>query len=517
MTDTTNGHATTERRGGPLDAFDLEQQHLGALMRAASKGRNFVYDVLPILKSPERFADGGHRAIFAAIVALAEKGNAPTPGRVIDTLSLRGELKQARPDRIGAAEPRAYIQSLLELSKITSDAELKLASEQLAQFWALREMVQTFVVGRSELSAGVVDLEQFATEHMTQMWQILDGGSQKQTAFTAGQASRLTRDAERLLEQADAATFYLKTGIHGVDAKLQKRVRAGNTVALFAQTKGGKSVAANKILREAALRDELKPLKISLEMNVVEEQQRIESAEAKVLYSLLDDPRRMTSEERGRLNATREKIENKPDCYHIVSAAGWTGKQILSTLRKYRMVHGTRLAIIDYVQLVLLDKGHSRERELGAFSAALKGIAEELGIILIICGQINAEMFKRASLGQTPRPWAMDARECKQVVMDASVSIVIDRPEAEEAFEYKTFHDGAPCQGLARWDLQKGRKIPGGWTTTQWAGEYQDFYNHVPGLDETRGAQGTSSHLAAERDAERQAAMASLPDDEDAF
>jgi replicative DNA helicase len=97
-------------------------------------------------------------------------------------------------------------------------------------------------------------------------------------------------------------------------------------------------------------------------------------------------------------------------------------------IRRNKKKYGTRLIIIDYLQLMKCPEAYKkggREREVSEISATLKADAKELDVPIIALSQLNRSVEGRGE----KRPLLSDLRESGSIEQDSDMVIFIHRPE----------------------------------------------------------------------------------------
>ena len=89
-----------------------------------------------------------------------------------------------------------------------------------------------------------------------------------------------------------------------------------------------------------------------------------------------------------------------------------------------------KLVIIDYLQLLRIPRlqGESRARQLGEATKALKRLARELSVPVLLLAQLNRSLEHR----QSSRPVLADLRDSGEIEEDADVALLIWRPDLAE-------------------------------------------------------------------------------------
>ena len=124
-----------------------------------------------------------------------------------------------------------------------------------------------------------------------------------------------------------------------------------------------------------------------------------------------------TGDEKPRFDRANEILETKDQI--VVT----TGSQTVSSIKSLCKNAGYDIIIVDYLQLIKPEGRYRGNRfaEVGEISHALKGIATDLNIPVIVLSQLN-----RASVGrENKEPTMSELRESGDIEQDASVIILL--------------------------------------------------------------------------------------------
>ena len=104
--------------------------------------------------------------------------------------------------------------------------------------------------------------------------------------------------------------------------------------------------------------------------------------------------------------------------------------------RRLAAEHGLHLLVVDYIQL-MQGRGRfdNRTQELGAISRALKGLAKELNVPVLVLSQLSRAPEARSD----HRPQLSDLRESGALEQDADVVLLIYR---EDRYNQETENEG---------------------------------------------------------------------------
>lgn len=126
----------------------------------------------------------------------------------------------------------------------------------------------------------------------------------------------------------------------------------------------------------------------------------------------------------------------------------------LTTLRAQIMklirTHGIKAVFIDYLQLMRMPKAANREREVSETTRALKSMAKEFKIPIVILSQLNRMSENR----NDNRPVPSDLRESGAIEQDADVILLLHRPEV---YGVKQYPDGGSTDSVCEVIIGKQR------------------------------------------------------------
>lgn len=198
----------------------------------------------------------------------------------------------------------------------------------------------------------------------------------------------------------------------------------GQLVMIAADTGMGKSALLLDIITNAA-KDGHKSALFTLEMTEQQMFQRKVAAESKVPVSQLKNPQNMKQDEWVKYYDALGRLSELP--VHIDESAFITPMQLLSKCRRLQATTGLDIVAVDYLALMGADGVHNNETlRLGSISRALKLIAKELHVILVVCAQLNA---KQIGQRQDKRPQLTDLRFSSDPNNDSDVVLFIYRDE----------------------------------------------------------------------------------------
>lgn len=141
--------------------------------------------------------------------------------------------------------------------------------------------------------------------------------------------------------------------------------------------------------------------------------------------------------------------------------------EILRAARKLNKESGVQLVVIDYLQLASGDKDQNREQEVSSISRALKSLAKELNIPVLVLSQLNRKLEER----REKRPQLSDLRDSGSLEQDADVVMFLYRDELYSKDAEK---------GVAEVNILKHRNGPIDTAKLAWLPTFTRFENMSP-------------------------------------
>jgi replicative DNA helicase len=419
--------------------------------------------VLEVLDRDDCFAETAHRAVYAAVRYLTETGGLREPDDPGDDDAKGGRVQfrfAAVLARLVAAEQGVWRTGsagviLGDLMRYATAGYMDAAAKVL-QAARQRWLLDSLVTARQMAAAPGFDAD--VTGDLIRKL-IEDSLAAAPAHAEAATAADLFMSALNRLESPEPPGV-----IQFPWAELRRLVpyvRPGQLVTIAARPSLGKSLIAQDTARYTGLRRQIPCVLFTLEQDRDEVMDRLIAAEAGVLLEHITG-KELTDADWSRIAAARDRFENSS--LVIDDAPRITIPHIRARLRGLARREPARLAIVDYLQL--MDGGpqaESRQREVAALVGALKGIAREFRIPVVMCCQLKRGPEHR----QDKRPHMSDARETGSVENDSDVAILIHR---EDFYEPES-----PRAGEADLIIDKNRNGARGVATIRFQGHYARF------------------------------------------
>jgi len=226
---------------------------------------------------------------------------------------------------------------------------------------------------------------------------------------------------ERIFSEGRRITG-LATGYPGLDNETAG-LQPSELVILAARPSMGKTALALNIAENVAVRNREPVAVFSLEMSKESLLLRMLASEARV------DAHKFRTGHMGRddWNKITRALTSLGDApLWIDDSASSTVLEMGAKARRLKRDRGLKLMIVDYLQLVVptnTGRGTNRQEEVSSISRALKGLAKELKVPVIVLSQLT-----RAPEREERKPQLSDLRESGAIEQDADVVLFINRP-----------------------------------------------------------------------------------------
>lgn len=204
--------------------------------------------------------------------------------------------------------------------------------------------------------------------------------------------------------------------------KLDKAIggyNAGDMIVVAGRPGMGKTAIALTFAHDFALRDG-RVLFLSLEMSNEQLAKRYVSLIGQIPNGRIRN-HSMFNEE---IQTVQKFLNQPPLTFYIDDDPDTSLQMIRGKCKLHKAKHGLDLIIIDYIQLIRVNKSHSREQEIAEISRGLKLLAKELKCTVMILAQLSRKPEERAD----KRPLLSDLRESGAIEQDADIVLFPFRP-----------------------------------------------------------------------------------------
>jgi replicative DNA helicase len=226
---------------------------------------------------------------------------------------------------------------------------------------------------------------------------------------------------ERIFSEGRRITG-LATGYAGLDNETAG-LQPSELVILAARPSMGKTALALNIAENVAVRNKEPVAVFSLEMSKESLLLRMLASEARVDAHKFRTGH-MSRDDWNKITRALTSLGDAP--LWIDDSASSTVLEMGAKARRLKRDRGLSLMIVDYLQLVVptnTGRGTNRQEEVSSISRALKGLAKELKVPVVVLSQLT-----RAPEREERKPQLSDLRESGAIEQDADVVLFINRP-----------------------------------------------------------------------------------------
>ncbi len=394
----------------PPQAIDVEEAVMGACMLERD-----AYSNISGLVTAEMFYKDENQKIFKVIE------NMVAGGKTIDLLTVTQQLMQ--DGVLEAVGGPLYITQLT--SRVASAAHIEHHARIIYEKYALREMIRRFNELITIAYNDDFDEVDMAYAMNTQAIDDLLAGKTGMRHIREVMKDN-TREVEERQRKADRGEMPgIPTGLADMN-RATNGWQKSDLIIIGARPGMGKTAFALHFGKWAA-KEKFPVCFFSLEMKDTRLSQRLILSNGGVDSEHLKSGK-MTGEDWAAYHQSIGQLENLP--IYIDDTAASSVRYISAVARNKARRGECSMIVIDYLQLVETpqENGYSnknREREVAEISRALKKLAKDLDIPIILLVQLNRGVESRAD----KTPMLSDLRESGAIEQDADMVIFPWRPE----------------------------------------------------------------------------------------
>jgi replicative DNA helicase len=401
----------------------LEGQFLGGLLINSSE---FKY--IQELFHEELFYDEKNQLIAKAILGL---NNA---SKTIDLINVSNELESTL--KINPI-------SFYDLSLLTNDAILNRFDEKiliLSEFYIKRKMMYKLSELLEKTQESTSDVFELLADNEKNTNEIFNKISISKTFTALDCAIEMDQHLDKIDKLVDGELIGCDTGFIELN-KLTSGWQNSDLIILAARPGMGKTSLMLKFVN-SVLNQNKSVLVFSLEMSKLQLYARMCSQITSIpLYKFLKE--KMNPYEKELYKNETFKLSNSQ--LFIEDKSGISINFIKVKARKLKRDKDISMIVIDYIGLI--DKGNNNKStndQVAEISGALKGLAKELNIPIILLSQLSREVEKL----NDKRPMLSHLRDSGAIEQDADMVMFIYRPEY-----YGIMDDGAGNSTIGKAEL----------------------------------------------------------------
>jgi replicative DNA helicase len=464
----------------PPQVIECEESVLaGCLCMPAS-----VEDIIEQL-TPDFFYKTAHQKIFQGIIDLQKSGSP------VDLVSLTTKLRESGDlESVGGASYLARIQDFPIPPSVSHYCR------KIKDAYLLRCTIETAnKISNSCFESS--DAAETIDEAQKQIMAIHVDGELNASSFRELSGGAVDR-YENLYKNRGRISG-ITTGFSGLD-KYTCGFQKSELIILAARPSMGKSSLVGDMVKAAAKSGE--PVGgFSLEMSKSQWIDRCVASEA-MINSIKFRSGYFSDGDWDRINHAMSVTEKLP--IYIDDTGGLHYREIRSRARKMVKKYGCKMFFIDHLQLCHGDSGGNRDREIGSITAAMKEMAKEFDVPVILLSQLNRKLEDRPD----KKPMISDLRDSGNIEQDADMVLLLYRRAAYNywrGFEYMgVFHQKEPhviddeglkaaFEGDTELIIAKQRNGPTGATKLFWQGKFTTFHDLERNI-QTENKSGVYNH-----------------------
>ncbi len=385
----------------PPQDLDAERGELGSVLLFGE-----IYPEVARITTADDFYLDSHKQIFRSLGRLHDQGIA------IDALTVFADLERHGADE--AAGGAAYLVKVMESVPHAAHAQY------YARIVREKSKLRSLIYAGTELLRDAYDSSDDAdtllrTADNAIMGLITSGRGNEPVRAIQGAAT-----FSAALENRNVNGTRLATGFQDADFPLKGGLPTGCLTLLGAGTGVGKTALAGNMALSISRDHEV--LVVSLEMSSAEYYGRIASALSRMPVEAME-----AAVDSGETSSLTDHLHRMSHLRMAIDDRSRSMVEIQSQIRCSVRKYGTKLVVIDYLQLVIPpDRRVARHEQIGQISGALKALAMELDISILALSQLS-----RAANEDGVRPQLHHLRESGSLEQDADIVLLLSRKRDE--------------------------------------------------------------------------------------
>jgi replicative DNA helicase len=460
---------TAPGSGGRAPPYDIDAER-GVIGSAILDGGRVLDLCVVNGLTVDSFYHSPHRILFEVLLRLNEAQE------VVDQVSLCGRLReQGQLDAAGGVEGVERI-----LDATPTDAHAEYYIQRVREKHLLRRVIDESRKAIEACYDPDRSVENILSETEQAIYSISDTRASEVVEWPKLVKGAFA-DIEAILKDKRGAGG-ISSGFHSLD-QVMLGLRPGEVIVLAARPSMGKTSLAMNIAEHVATgmnprtgygdRTPRPVAVFSLEMTHEQLARRLLCCRARVnLVSIIKS--QYLSEE-GHRSLTQAVSDLQHAQILIDSSPGLEALDVRARARRLKKKYDVQLIVVDYLQLLQYSQfsKEGRQRETAAISSAMKAMARELNVPVLVLSQLNRASEIRAK-DNTPR--LADLRDSGAIEQDADVVMLLRRP----------CRMGSPDQDetLAYVDIAKHRNGPVGEVAMNFFEEFVAFEDRATGPDQ---------------------------------
>lgn len=423
---------------------EAEQGVLGCVLIDSSS----LYDVYNKLK-PEMFASEFCQDCYAEMLAMYDRGES------INTVSLSMILENHK------WEPEFIADELKNcVVAAPTSTMLKSYADVIVKDYRARTAKELF----QHVSFAPKDIDNTISEVLARFEEL-----QGNIKTRSKSLKQIVKDNKENYFNENVGKNLVKTGFYKLDDCLGG-LEGGDVTVIGARPGVGKSAIVTQMIGQMA-KNGYRIGYFNLEMNESQVYERFVSRLAKLSLTRVRRAKSFLGGEKEAFDKANDEMAG----YDVIIS---TGSKSVSEIRAESRHQQFDVIIIDYLQLIKADKRYAnRASEVGDISKAIKALAMELHVPIILLSQLN----RVSELKETKEPTMAELRESGDIEQDAS-NIILMWNVSLRSSAYKGLKVEKQRQGET---MKEGLKFNGDNMefTERQDGSFEKFLNYVKSIE----------------------------------
>lgn len=445
----------------PPHSEDAERAVLGCALQDAAR----ILDLcIERQIAPESFYVRRHQCLYEAMLALhAER-------KPVDFVTVVDRLRETQLlDGVGGEEELAR---LIDGTPTTAHAEYYV--QRVYENHLLRRIIDAARAVTENCYQGEAEAESQLSAAEEAFYSLSEQRIASERTWGSLVNAEM-KEVETLISEKKGITG-VSTGFADIDRMLLG-MQGGDLIVLAARPSMGKTSLALNVAEHVAMGTRGQPARpvavFSLEMSAESLVRRMICCRAEVSAQSLSTGLVGQAEHRKLISAA-DALRSAP--IFVDDTAGLEAMDLRARARRLKRKYGVQFIVVDYLQLMNFSKfaGENRQRETAAISQALKGMAKELKVPVLVLSQLSRAPETRE---KTAVPKLSDLRDSGAIEQDADVVMLLRRP-----CMYKDDKEHDDLR-LAILDIAKHRNGPTGEVRLDFDGRFTRFDSRKEGLD----------------------------------
>jgi|TARA_B100002003_G_scaffold111160_1_gene102813 replicative DNA helicase len=387
--------------------LEAEKCVLGAVLI-----NNDKFNYAAELIDADDFFRQAHQRIFDKMVNLSERG------QVIDLVTLKEELGRTGDlDDVGGP---AYIAALVD--GVPGSTHVEHYARIVKEKSTLRSLIKSANSILSTAYNAETDAEVQLDQAEKAIFEIADDQVRDGFVSLRDLVPGSMETVEKLQSHQGLLTG-MPSGFTDLD-KLTSGFQPSDLVIIASRPSMGKTSLALNIAQHIGVKTERSVGVFSLEMSKEQLFLRMLTAEARIDAQRFRGGQKLGEQEYRKISQALNTLGEAR--VFIDDSAGVGVLEMRAKARRLKQEHGLDMLIVDYIQLMQgRGRYENRTLELASISRALKGLAKELQIPILVLSQLSRAPEAR----KDHRPQLSDLRESGALEQDADVVIFIYRDD----------------------------------------------------------------------------------------